>query len=180
MSKKQATAHAECLKMNIELADNGIIIRNPELEDDVTLAMDRGHNIGSYNYEPDHSEEYQTIGRKIYDWLFNTVIENHRDDLIITAFDIDIQAVAKGRDFAEPNPFPTGIPLTPIQPITPTFEDEYIEPEREPENKSISGYAKQMIEKALRLNNGNRHLTAQYLGISDRTLYRRMKQYGIE
>lgn len=89
----------EKMRMNIELADNGIIIRNPELEDDVTLAMDRGHNIGSYNYEPDHSEEYQTIGRKIYDWLFNTVIENHRDDLIITAFDIDIQAVAKGRDF---------------------------------------------------------------------------------
>ena len=89
----------EKMRMNIELADNGIIIRNPELEDDVTLAMDRGHNIGSYNYEPDHSEEYQTIGRKIYDWLFNTVIENQRDDLIITAFDIDIQAVAKGRDF---------------------------------------------------------------------------------
>lgn len=41
MSKKQATAPAECLKMNIELADNGIIIRNPDEEDEVTLALHR-------------------------------------------------------------------------------------------------------------------------------------------
>ena len=36
MAKKQATARAEYLKMNIELADNGIIIRNPELEHEET------------------------------------------------------------------------------------------------------------------------------------------------
>lgn len=29
----------EKMRMNIELADNGIIIRNPDYEDDVTLAI---------------------------------------------------------------------------------------------------------------------------------------------
>ena len=36
-----------------------------------------------------------------------------------------------------------------------------------------------MLEKALDRNNGNRKKAAQELGISDRTLYRRLKQYGL-
>ena len=36
-----------------------------------------------------------------------------------------------------------------------------------------------MLEKALERNNGNRKKAAQELGISDRTLYRRLKQYGL-
>lgn len=31
----------EKMRMNIELADNGIIIRNPENEDEVTLAVEK-------------------------------------------------------------------------------------------------------------------------------------------
>ena len=37
-----------------------------------------------------------------------------------------------------------------------------------------------MIEKALERNNGNRRLAAAELGISDRTLYRRIKEYGLD
>ena len=36
-----------------------------------------------------------------------------------------------------------------------------------------------MLEKALERNHGNRKKAAQELGISDRTLYRRLKQYGL-
>lgn len=36
-----------------------------------------------------------------------------------------------------------------------------------------------MLQKALDRNNGNRKKAAQELGISDRTLYRRLKQYGL-
>ena len=75
-------------------------------------------------------------------------------------------------------------PITPIQPITPTMEDamaeEYVEPEREPENLNLSTIGRQMLEKALERNHGNRRKAAQELGISDRTLYRRLKQYGLE
>ena len=95
MSKKQATAPAECLKMNIELADNGIIIRNPDCEDEVTLAItSEARTI--YN-ERDLTNEYKAIGKKIYDWLMDVVIQEHEDDLIITNFDIDVVATCKGR-----------------------------------------------------------------------------------
>lgn len=85
--------------MNIELADNGIIIRNPDCEDEVTLAITSEARI-IYD-EIDLSNEYKAIGRKIYDWLLDEVIKEHEDDLIITNFDIDIVATCKGRSFNE-------------------------------------------------------------------------------
>lgn len=58
--------------------------------------------------------------------------------------------------------------------------EEYIEPEKEPENLNLSDLERQMLEKALERNGGNRKKAALELGISDRTLYRRIKQYGLE
>ena len=83
----------EKMRMNIELADNGIIIRNPE-EDEVTLAITSNDYIN--RDEHDLKNEYQAIGKKIYDWLLNVVIEDHTD-FIITNFDIDVVATCKGR-----------------------------------------------------------------------------------
>ena len=78
-------------------------------------------------------------------------------------------------------------PIQPIQPISsiqqPMLEEaeaeEYIEPTPEQENLNLSDLSRQMLEKALERNNGNRKKAAQELGISDRTLYRRLKQYGL-
>jgi transcriptional regulator with PAS, ATPase and Fis domain len=75
-------------------------------------------------------------------------------------------------------------PIAPITPIVPTLEDaeaeEYIEPTPEQENLNLNDLNRQMLEKALERHNGNRKKAAQELGISDRTLYRRLKQYGLE
>jgi transcriptional regulator with PAS, ATPase and Fis domain len=75
-------------------------------------------------------------------------------------------------------------PITPIQTISPTMEDavaeEYIEPEKEPESLNLDAHERQLLEKALERNNGNRKKAAQELGISDRTLYRRLNQYGLD
>ena len=75
-------------------------------------------------------------------------------------------------------------PIQPIRPIQPAMEDavaeEYIEPVKEPENLNLNDLSKQMLEKALERNHGNRKKAAQELGISDRTLYRRLKQYGLD
>ena len=81
----------------------------------------------------------------------------------------------------------TSAPITPPHssslPFTTPLEDaeaeEYIEPTPDPENLNLNDLSRQMLEKALERNNGNRKKAAQELGISDRTLYRRLKQYGL-
>ncbi|QUB46486.1 sigma-54-dependent Fis family transcriptional regulator [Prevotella sp. oral taxon 475] len=48
------------------------------------------------------------------------------------------------------------------------------------ETLTLNDLRRKMIEKALKRNNGNRKKAAMELGITDRTLYRRIKQYGLE
>ena len=59
-------------------------------------------------------------------------------------------------------------------------EDAIAEEISEPESLNLSDIGRQMIEKALERNGGNRKKAAKELGISDRTLYRKLKQYGLE
>ncbi len=66
------------------------------------------------------------------------------------------------------------------QPEETMAEAEYVELEREQENLNLSDISRQMLEKALERNGGNRKKAAKELGISDRTLYRRLKQYGMD
>lgn len=83
----------------------------------------------------------------------------------------------------------TTIPTTQLAPIQPipaitTAEEaeaiEYVEPVKEPENLNLDAWSRQALQKALERNGGNRKKAALELGISDRTLYRRLKQYGLE
>ena len=53
-------------------------------------------------------------------------------------------------------------------------------PQREEESLNLNDNQRQMVVRALERNNGNRKNAAQELGISDRTLYRRIKEYGLE
>lgn len=48
------------------------------------------------------------------------------------------------------------------------------------ENLNIESIEKDMIRKALQRNNGNRDQAAKELGISNRTIYRRIKKYGLD
>ncbi len=60
-----------------------------------------------------------------------------------------------------------------------TVEDVSHETE-EDDSLSLEKKEKEMIEKALRRNNNKRKWAAQALGISERTLYRKIKQYQID
>ncbi len=62
----------------------------------------------------------------------------------------------------------------------PAVQDAVAEEISEPESLNLENIGRQMVEKALERNGGNRKKAAQELGISDRTLYRRIKQYGLE
>lgn len=53
-------------------------------------------------------------------------------------------------------------------------------PQKEEESLNLNDNQRQMVIRALERNNGNRKKAAQELGISDRTLYRRIKEYGLE
>ena len=65
-------------------------------------------------------------------------------------------------------------------PVSMGIQDAVAEEIKEPETLNLEDLGRQMIEKALERNGGNRKKAAQELGISDRTLYRRIKQYGLE
>ena len=81
-------------------------------------------------------------------------------------------------------PTPAITPIAQHPTAMPEMEDavaeEYIDPTPEQENLNLNELGRQMLEKALERNNGNRKKAAQELGISDRTLYRRLKQYGLD
>lgn len=70
------------------------------------------------------------------------------------------------------------------QPNKPIAEDaiaeEYVELGKEQESLNLDNLERLTLEKALERNGGNRKKAAQELGISDRTLYRRLKQYGLD
>lgn len=53
-------------------------------------------------------------------------------------------------------------------------------PQKEEGSLNLNDNQRQMVVRALERNNGNRKKAAQELGISDRTLYRRIKEYGLE
>lgn len=64
-------------------------------------------------------------------------------------------------------------------PQTAPIEDVIADEINDTESLNLNELGRQMIEKALERNGGNRKKAAQELGISDRTLYRKIKQYGL-
>lgn len=85
----------EKMRLTIEFADIGIILRNPDCMDEVTLAV---HPDTGYNSKgADYSEEYKAVGQKIYDWLINVAIEDHSYDWISTGAELSITATLCGR-----------------------------------------------------------------------------------
>ena len=90
----------ERMQLSIEFADNGIILRNPEIEDDVTLAI-TGKGIkkeNGYGYDIDHSEEFKAIGRKIYNWLVDVAFTENSDYWLSTGAELKITATLNGRE----------------------------------------------------------------------------------
>jgi transcriptional regulator with PAS, ATPase and Fis domain len=80
-------------------------------------------------------------------------------------------------------------PVRPYAPIDDYEDDEAVQEavtvedishETEEDSLSLEKKEKEMIVKALRRNNNKRKYAAQALGISERTLYRKIKQYEID
>ena len=83
----------------------------------------------------------------------------------------------------EPDEEPVSYSLSVIDDSESSYTPEKvqdIEHELEEESLSIEKKEKELIIKALRKNNNKRKYASQDLGISERTLYRKIKQYEIE
>ncbi len=91
----------EKMQLVIEFADNGIILRNPELEDEVTLALTKivefDPHVSRDRYEFVHDDEYRAIGKKVYDWLIEEVVRPS-GMWISTGAELDIMATLTGRE----------------------------------------------------------------------------------
>lgn len=89
----------ETMNLGIEFADNGIILRNPDCEDEVTLALVKETTSTSLarHCDIDRTEEYLAVGKKIYDWLTEVVVSEHADHWITTGANLHIKAELTGR-----------------------------------------------------------------------------------
>lgn len=89
----------ETMRIDIEFADNGIILRNPDNEDEVTLALRTETLSTSLERFCDinHTEEYRAIGKKIYDWLTEVAVAEHSGHWITTGANLHIKAELTGR-----------------------------------------------------------------------------------
>ena len=137
---------------------------------------------GEHNYESERDILYQIL----YELRGN--VSDLRRDLNNVRKQLEETRALNGAQGFEPLPeehhntipIPRKHTLSETSPSNGLVEFADAEEISEPEILNLSDVGRQMVEKALERNNGNRKKAAQELGISDRTLYRRIKQYGLD
>ncbi len=106
------------------------------------------------------------------------VIENHPNLFKNIDENYDQELTAPS---SQPVEEPYYLETKPVEPGTYELEKvQDVTHEMEDESLSIEKKEKELIIKALRKNNNKRKYAAKDLGISERTLYRKIKQYEIE
>lgn len=134
---------------------------------------------GSHSYESERDILYKILYelrgnisdlRREMNNLRKQIDDNRKIDSV-TTYDSNLPALAGNNHYNAVNTQPQR---------QPSIEDVEAEEISEAESLNLNDIGRQTVEKALERNGGNRKKAAQELGISDRTLYRRIKQYGLE
>lgn len=179
---KNITEQMSVLSEEREIDAQTLLRFIPQDEETTQLATIAPGQGGPHSYE----SERELLYKILYELRGN--VSDLRRDMNSLRKQLDEARQLNGaKSFAEPQP------LTPITPISypapvekesealhhPFTEDAEVEEIHEAETLNLNDLGKQMVEKALERNNGNRKKAAKELGISDRTLYRRIKAYKL-
>ena len=183
---KNITEQMSVLSQEREISAEMLLHYIPMDEESTQLSTIPSQTGGAHSYE----SERELLYKILYELRGN--VSDLRRDVSSLRKQLDEARQLNGvSGFTSPNAitpvksvsdFPARMDKTPsIRPVIPhhATEDAIVEEINEPETLNLNDLGRQMLEKALERNNGNRKKAAQELGISDRTLYRRLKQYGL-
>lgn len=136
------------------------------------------------------TESAETLSER--EMLYKVLIDMRKE---VDALKGAIRAMAQGTapTFTEPEPGinpddsnPNASEITvartnyPVVPVDPRgYENNYQQHEEVEENLSLEEKERELIKKALDKHRGKRKYAAQDLGISERTLYRKIKEYDL-
>ena len=179
---KNITEQMSVLSEEREIDAQTLLRFIPQDEETTQLATIAPGQGGAHSYE----SERELLYKILYELRGN--VSDLRRDMNSLRKQLD-----EARQLNGANGFAAPQPLTPITPVSypapvekenealhhPFTEDAEVEEIHEAETLNLNDLGKQMVEKALERNNGNRKKAAKELGISDRTLYRRIKAYKL-
>ncbi|MCK9480938.1 MAG: sigma-54 dependent transcriptional regulator [Bacteroidia bacterium] len=150
-------------------------------------------SLSQSNHENDNFSERDILYKVLFDLkrdmtdlkklVFRLIESGGHNSTFIQENEGAIRQVFSDEIKEQSHPFDFSITLPPSnhEPHHPTFNTEN-EPHtiRIEETKTIQEQEKDMIKKSLERNKGRRKKAAKELGISERTLYRKIKQYELE
>lgn len=166
----------------------------PQDSDSMALAPIDNNRQGQHSYESEREMLYKIL----YELRGN--VNELRREMTSMRKQIDERAQLNEQAAVRRQIISSGEDMSPVTAVTRRdnfWHDEVPEPrvtQRQPsaveaeaeeiggdsESLNLDDLGRQMVEKALDRNDGNRKKAAQELGISDRTLYRRIKRYGLD
>lgn len=178
---KNITEQMSVLSQEREIDAKTLLGFIPQDEESTQLATISPNTGGNHSYE----NERELLYKILYELRGN--VSDLRRDMNSLRKQLDEARQLNGANgFSNPEPisplnYPANIAKTsnPMANSRPMAEEVEAEEINEPETLNLNDLERQMIEKALERNNGNRKKAAEELGMSDRTLYRRIKQYGL-